>query len=288
MRGLLLGFTLAVLGGALTASARGEFMFSTGDPDGLMAAASRPAGPGILEIETGDDFILDHRTRITSASFTGLVSPTADLNQIDNVVVEIYRIFPLDSVDPPSGNVPSRVNSPSDVAFATREAAAATLSFSTTVLNASFTAANSVLNGINKVPNQTTGGDGQVIGEEIRFDVALTDPLELAAGRYFFVPQVQMADGAGDFYWLSAGTPILPDLQAWIRNANLSPDWLRIGTDIVGGTSPPRFNMAFSLAGRVVPEPASVTMMGIAGVAIAGFAVRRRPRPSPTPQPKLR
>jgi len=282
MRGLFCGFALAILGGALTASARGEFVFSTGDPDGRMAAASRPGGPGMLEIETGDDFILDDRTRITSASFTGLLSPAVDLSQIGNVVVEIYRIFPLDSAVPPSGNVPSRVNSPSDVAFAVREAAASTLSFSTTLVNNTFAANNSVLNGINKLPNETTGGDGPITGREVRFDVSMMDPLDLEAGHYFFVPQVQIAGGVGNFYWLSAprpivfpGTPISPDLQAWIRNANLSPDWLRIGTDIVGGTSPPTFNMAFSLAGQVVPEPSSVIMMGIAGIAIAGFAVHR-------------
>jgi hypothetical protein len=29
------------------------------------------------------------------------------------VRLEIYRVFPKDSQDPPSGNVPTRVNSPS-------------------------------------------------------------------------------------------------------------------------------------------------------------------------------
>ncbi len=288
MRNLVCGSASAVLAVVLaTASARAEFVFSTGDPDGLMAAASRPSSAGLLEIETGDDFILSDHTKLTSASFTGLISPGIDLTQIENVVVEIYRVFPLDSTDPPSGNVPTRVNSPSDVAFDSRAAASSTLSYSTTVLNNSFTAGNSVLNGINKFPNQTTGGDGQVTGQEVRFDVTLTNPLDLAAGHYFFVPQVQIAGGESNFFWLSAprpivapGTPFMPDLQAWIRNEDLSPDWLRIGSDIVGGTTPPTFNMTFSLAGQVVPEPSSVVMMGIAGVAFAGFAALHRPRRS--------
>ena len=48
---------------------------------------------------------------------------------------------------------------------------------------------------------------------------------------------------SGDFYWLSAPRPIVPpgtpfpagftDLQEWIRNEDLAPDWLRVGTDIV-------------------------------------------------------
>jgi hypothetical protein len=52
--------------------------------------------------------------------------------------------------------------------------------------------------------------------------------------------------------WLSAvrnPTLFTPNLQAWIRNANLDPDWLRIGTDIIGGNPPPTFDMAFSLTG---------------------------------------
>jgi hypothetical protein len=44
------------------------------------------------------------------------------------------------------------------------------------------------------------------------------------------------------------------DLQAWIRNSDLAPDWLRIGTDIIGGTTPPTFNMTFSLAGTTLPN----------------------------------
>jgi hypothetical protein len=60
-------------------------------------------------------------------------------------------------------------------------------------------------------------------------------------------------------------------MQAWARDAMLDPDWLRIGTDIVGGTTPPTFNMAFTLNGTV-PEPATMTLMGL-GLAAA---VRRR------------
>lgn len=198
-------------------------------------------------------------------------------------MIEIYRIFPKDSTNPPSGHVPTRANSPSDVAFDSRDSVGSTLSFSTTVLSASFTALNSVLNGIHPLPNGTTGGEGAVSGQEVRFDVTFATPFNLPADHYFFVPQVGIAAGQGNFYWLSAprpivapGTPFTPDLQAWIRNEALAPDWLRIGTDIVGGTTPPTFNMAFSLIGAAVPEPSSLVMLGIAGAALTGFAARRR------------
>lgn len=48
--------------------------------------------------------------------------------------------------------------------------------------------------------------------------------------------------------------PFVGDLQAWIRNSNLAPDWLRIGADIVGGATPPTFSMTFSLAGEGIPQ----------------------------------
>jgi hypothetical protein len=96
-----------------------------------------------------------------------------------------------------------------------------------------------------------------ISGEEVRFNVAFTPPLDLAPGQYFFVPHVGLsatAPASSDFLWLSAplpiqppGTQFAPDLQAWERFDGLKPDWLRLGTDIVGGTT---FNESFSLAGR--------------------------------------
>jgi hypothetical protein len=62
-------------------------------------------------------------------------------------------------------------------------------------------------------------------------------------------------------------------LQAWTRDQFLDPDWLRVGTDIVGGgTTAPTFNMAFSLTGQAVPEPASGILLGT--VLLAASALR--------------
>ena len=65
----------------------------------------------------------------------------------------------------------------------------------------------------------------------------------------------------GSFLYLSAPRPIVPpgtgfvgELQAWIRNSDLKPDWLRIGTDIIDNGNPaPTFNMTFSLKGETIP-----------------------------------
>jgi hypothetical protein len=231
------------------------FNFSTGLPNGQMGVGSRPASPGFLEIQAADDFILASPTVINKATFYGLIPSTAVVSSISQVLVKIFRVFPNDSVNPPSGHVPTRANSPADNAFAIRDSAAspATLSF-IVASHGNFGVVNTVLNGIHPIPNQFTGGEGPFIGQEVFFDVTFTTPIFLPAGHYFFVPQVQLPGGL--FYWLSApfpaSPPFLPDIQGWVRNANLAPDWLRVGTDIVGGVA--QFNFSFSLTG-FVPHP---------------------------------
>src|SRR5262249_23773544 len=116
-RTLIAGILLGLCGpvGAQT------FNFSTGSPDGRMAAASRQQFGSNLEIETGDDFILSTQTTLTSATFTGLLPVTSELSEVQQVTIEIYRIFPLNSNNPPDDRVPTRDNSPSNIAFATRD-----------------------------------------------------------------------------------------------------------------------------------------------------------------------
>src|SRR6266498_1714460 len=91
------------------------FSFTAGNPDGRLGALSRRASPGKLETETADDFILQQTTVITQAKIIGLVPVGTPLENIKEVEIEVYHVFPLDSADPPSGNVPSRANSPADV-----------------------------------------------------------------------------------------------------------------------------------------------------------------------------
>jgi hypothetical protein len=80
-------FALALLSAPVAAM---PFSFSTGDPDGKMATASRPDSSGKIEIESADDFVLTEQTSITGATFTGLLTGNAT---VGDVRVEIYRVF---------------------------------------------------------------------------------------------------------------------------------------------------------------------------------------------------
>jgi hypothetical protein len=274
-----------VLAGPVRADS--TFFFSTGNPDGKMAMASRPSSSGKIEIEAADDFVLTSQTNLTSATFTGLLPTGALLSDITDVKVEIYRVFPKDS-GPFNNLVPTRVNSPSDVEFADRDSAANNLTFTPGIIQSTFTANNSVLNGIFPKPNFNTKGEGPVTGQEVQFNVVFSTPFSLPGDHYFFVPQVQLS--SGDFFWLSAPKPIVPpgtpfppgftDLQAWIRNEDLQPNWLRVGTDIVGGNPAPTFNAAFSLSGQVVPEPSSVLLLSLGVVGLLATVEFQRRRAS--------
>ena len=249
------------------------FSFTTGNPDGLMGAASRRASPGKLETETADDFTLDQTTVISRAIIVGLVPSGTQPQDIKEVEVEVYHVFPLDSAIPPSGKVPTRANSPSDVEIgaATRAGNSGTLTFSTNALNSNFSVGNTVVNNL-KVATAPPGGEGPTAGELVEITITFTSPIILPAGHYFFRPEVLLT--SGNFLYLSAPKviPAPKDLQAWIRNSNLAPDWLRIGTDIVGGATAPTFNMTFSLAGETVPEAGTPGAANCLGKTVSALA----------------
>jgi len=259
------------------------FFFSTGSPDGLLGALSQPASSGTLETETADDFNLTETTSIAQATVTGLITPGSPLGNIGNVEIEVYHVFSRDSdvgrtSGPPkfsTAQVPTRANSPSDVEIddATRDGALGTLEFTPGLVNSGFSVANTVVKGI----AGNTHGEGPATGDVVEITIDFTPPILLPADHYFFRPEVQVADG--EFLYLSApkpiqapGTPLTTDLQAWIRNSDLAPDWLRIGTDIIGGSPAPTFNMTFSLTGETVPHTGTPGRANCHGKSVSALA----------------
>jgi hypothetical protein len=114
--------------------------------------------------------------------------------------------------------------------------------------------------------------------------VTFATPFDLPADHYFFVPQVLLINADDHFLWLSApkpivppGTPFMLDLQEWIRNADLDPDWLRVANDIIG--SPPAFNAAFSLTGETPPHDLAILSVKpprIINLNVAGSSLTKR------------
>jgi hypothetical protein len=263
------------------------FSFSTNSSDGRLGALSQPPNSGALETETADDFLLAETTSITEATIVGLVPTGTSLANIRNVEIEIYHVSPKDSdvartSGPPTFStpaVPARANSPGDVEIgsATRDGSQGTLTFSANRLSSSFSVLNTVVNGINKAPNNVTHGEGPSSGEPVQITITFTPPVLLPADHYFFRPEVLVTGGR--FLYLSAprpivapGTPFVGDLQAWIRNSDLKPDWLRIGTDIIDGSPAPTFNMTFALKGETIPEAGTPGQANCHGQSVSAVA----------------
>jgi hypothetical protein len=275
----LLAATLAGAVATVTPVRADSFTFSTGNADGRLASLSQPARALKLETETADDFILTETTSIKGATITGLIPAGTPLSSIKNVEIEIYHVFPTDSVTPPSNRVPTRMNSPADVEIdsATRDGSRGTLAFRASLLKSGFSVQNTVVTGIKAAPANVTHGEGPATGDAVEISISFDPPIVLPSDHYFFRPEVEVIDG--DFLYLSAprpivspGTPFLGDLQAWIRNIDLKPDWLRIGTDIIGGSPAPTFNMTFALSGETIPDAGTPGKANCHGKTISALA----------------
>ena len=267
---------LTLLGSPITDD---PFSFSTGSPDGKIGTASHPSGPGKIEVESADDFILGNSTLIDHATITGLLPAGVSLKDIEGVAVELYRVFPADSDAARTPNVITRVNSPADNAFDSRDSADKNLQFRSDVLQDNFSVLNTVVNGIHPLPNQFTGGEGAASGQQVLISITFKTPFELSAGHYFFKPSVDVT--GADFLWLSAPKPTTPpfagDLQTWIRDENLAPDWERIGTDV---THAGPFNATFSLSGTELPDSTnSFLLMGLGLAGLLAYRGQSRKQP---------
>src|SRR5215469_860850 len=232
-KAILIGAALALSACLTTPLWASTFFFATGSPNGQLGALSRRPSAGKIETETADDFPLQETTVITQATIFGLIPVGTPVDNIRDVEVEVYHIFPEDSdvartSGPPTFStsaVPTRVNSPSDVEIdtATRERTAGTLAISARVVSGNFMVANTVVNGI----SVKTGGEGPRSGEEVEITITFTSPIVLLAGHYFFRPEVLLT--SGDFLYLSAPRPIVAPGR-----------WIHVSSATVFGRKPLR------------------------------------------------
>jgi hypothetical protein len=232
------------------------FFFSTGTPDGLLGALSQPAGTGSLETEAADDFILTATTTIAEATISGLIPVGNSPDGYQQRRGRDLSRLPRGLADPPSGHVPTRVNSPGDVEIddATRDASQGTVAFSATLSDESFSVLEHRGDGINPAPENMTNGDGPASGEVVEIRITFTPPIVLPADHYFFRPEVEVA-GAISSTSPHRGDHGTRDPVCW-RFASLGPQFrleagigCASGTDIIGGATPPTFSMTFSLTG---------------------------------------
>jgi hypothetical protein len=61
-------------------------------------------------------------------------------------------------------------------------------------------------------------------------------------------------------------------LQSWIRDTDLKPDWLRIGTDIIADSPVRTFNATFSLTGDTVPNAGTPGQGNCPGQSVSALA----------------
>src|SRR3954464_13002847 len=106
---LLSGASRPLAGGGIgiaTASTSGApsaaVIIDNGLPDGRMGMGARIGSGALQEIEPADDFTLTASNQLTSATIFGLLPSGAPIGNVQDVVVEIYRVFPKDSTNPPS------------------------------------------------------------------------------------------------------------------------------------------------------------------------------------------
>src|SRR5262249_18063314 len=145
------------------------------------------------------------------------------------------------------------------------------------LVHSGFTVGNTVVHNLTAAPaDNVTHGEGPASGDLVQITVTFDPPILLQPDHYFFRPEVR-APGS-NFLFASPPRPVPPatgDLQAWIRNSALNPDWLRIGTDIIAGPNPrPTFNMTFSLTGETIPDAGTPGQADCHGQTVSALATQ--------------
>jgi hypothetical protein len=247
------------------------------------------------ETEAIDDFVINPAAfpqGFNVKSVLAQVLITEPGATIDNLAIEFYRTFPVDSdLNRTPGN--TRTNGPSDDGneFAEFSTEDGTLSFKQTVQSSNFVLNTTIEPGADSRGVLETD---PTTGSLLLLDMKLQGPLGLAATNPFpgdFVThywlELTAELSSGEFYWVQGvfprsvpGMPPLTgeDRQTWFTTIpGLTPDFRRT-SDIINGsdnTTAPVFNSSMEIRGDAIPEPASLLLVST-GLFVLSHRVRRR------------
>jgi hypothetical protein len=234
------------------------------------------------ETEAIDDFVIDPASfpqGFNVKRVLGQVLITDPDATIDNLSIEFYRTFPVDSdLTRTPGN--TRTNGPSDDGqeFAEFSTGDGTLSLKQSVQASNFVLDTTIEPGADSRGVLETD---DTTGTLLLLDMKLDSPLALAATNpfpgdpathYWLEMTAQLS--SGEFYWVQGVIPrsvpgVAPltgeDRQTWFTTIpGLTPDFRRV-SDIINGmdnTAAPAFNSSMEIRGDAVPEPATLLLMG--------------------------
>jgi hypothetical protein len=125
-------------------------------------------------------------------------------------------------------------------------------------------------------------------GNELLAAVTQSDNNQLAAGTPMFLSIFNVSGGTGDATWLSSSEQIVLSDPAWIAPTftltTPTLDWT-LGVSTVamplaqfgGDTGTYNYNGG-SPQVTLVPEPSTYALLSLAGMALGGYAIRRRRR----------
>ena len=123
-------------------------------------------------------------------------------------------------------------------------------------------------------------------GQELSVNFSQTDNTVIAASTPMFVSIYNVAGGAGFSTWSSSAAQIVLSDPSWVAPtftfSDPSDTWSLTANTIAnsfnGGTGTYNYNSGSPHVTLAVPEPSTYAVLALSGLALGGYAMRRRRR----------